>query len=172
LRRYPNRIRETPLTILEIYETNNSNQSQRELKVSVNRLRLSAEGGRTERRRSINREADRFSQTKQRLHRHRNGPRFCRGIFSVHGDRGLVGLANRFEHRGRGPTDLELSGNVLRPTRRHYNSVSGTKIKRFSCRIRQGTSCFKADEIGIRIPQTPQFSPVKRCIFRRRSGSP
>src|SRR5207247_2650824 len=83
----PNRISGTTFNTLKIYETNTSNQSEPELRFSINRLQLSADRGPKEHCRSKVREADRLSQTEQRFHRDRNGPRLFRGIFSVHCDR-------------------------------------------------------------------------------------
>src|SRR6266853_1241711 len=104
----PNRIWESPLTILETYETNTSNQSQPACWFSVNRLQLSADRGCKEHRRSTDREADRFSQIKQRFSRHRSSPRLCRGIFSVHCDRLDLGLADSFQHCSRGSDGARL----------------------------------------------------------------
>jgi len=96
------------LNNLEIYETNTSNQSQPTHPFSVNRLQLSADRGCKEHRRSTDREAVRFSQTKQRFSRHRSGPRLCRGIFSVHCDRLDLGLADSFQHCSRGSDGARL----------------------------------------------------------------
>src|SRR6266853_129170 len=111
----PNRIWESPLTILETYETNTSNQSQPACWFSVNRLQLSADRGCKEHRRSTDREADRFSQIKQRFSRHRSSPRLCRGIFSVHCDRLDLGLADSFQHRSRGAdgAGLLIAADIL-----------------------------------------------------------
>jgi hypothetical protein len=96
------------LNNLEIYETNTSNQSQPACWFSVNRLQLSSDSGCKEHRRSTDREADRFSQIKQRFSRHRSGPRLCRGIFSVHCDRLDLGLADSFQHCSRGSDGARL----------------------------------------------------------------
>src|SRR6266513_590918 len=102
----PNRIREQQ--ILKIYETNTTNQSQPARRFSFNRSHLSADCGRKDHRRSTDLEADRFSQTKQRLSRDRSVPRLRRGIFSVHCDRLDLGLADLSEHHGNGADGARL----------------------------------------------------------------
>ena len=115
---------------LKLYETNTSNQSEPELTFSLNRLQLSADGGCKDHRQSTGREANRFSQIEQRFSLERNGPRFCRGIFSVHCDRLDLSLADLLEHCRRsadGARLLKRSRNHNQESRKPGNNTGKRK---------------------------------------------